>query len=79
MAVMEIPFSPPVSPDMFPVFAVALIALGLAATAGFFVYQMKAKNSQSHSIGIEIVLGFVASVLLGFGCLFLMLMFGLFV
>jgi hypothetical protein len=55
---------------------VALTLIGLVLTALFFVYQMQ---SGKRSLVIELVIGLVASVALGFGTLFMMLSFGLYI
>ena len=56
--------------------AIGLIILGLVIMAGYFVNQMKAG---SKNIVVELLIGALASGALGFGTLFLMLWFGLYV
>jgi uncharacterized membrane-anchored protein len=55
-----------------------LVSSGLAFTAGYFVYQMRAGGGKSQIV-IEMVLALIASFLLGFGSLFVMSSFGLYV
>jgi hypothetical protein len=45
--------------------------------AGYFVYQMRGAGKRN--IIIELLIGALSSVLLGFGTLFMMLSFGLYV
>ena len=45
--------------------------------AGFFVYQMR--GTEKSYLAIEIFIGAVSSILLGFGTLFMMSSFGLYV
>ena len=53
-----------------------LTAVGLAITGGYFVFQMRAG---SKNLFIELFLGTLASIFLGFGVLFLMLSFELYI
>jgi hypothetical protein len=53
------------------------VLAGFTGTAGFFVYQMRGKEKSY--LGVEILIGAVSSVLLGFGTLFMMSTFGLYV
>lgn len=69
-----LPYFPPVSPDSFLSLWIALITLGVAATGSFFVYE--AKPRKQRSIVTEFVLAAVAALLLGFGSMFLLLWFG---
>jgi hypothetical protein len=54
-----------------------LIVSGLAVTAIFFVYQMR--GLEKSYLAVEVMIGAVASILLGFGTLFMMCSFGLYV
>ena len=62
---------------MYPTLAVVLIIIGLILMSIFFVYQMR--PSSNKSIITELVAALLASIALGFGTLFLMLAFGLYV
>eukprot|EP01038_Epipyxis_sp_PR26KG_P010676 gene10676-14337_t len=73
---MEVPYSSPVPVSSYPSLSIMLLLAGLTSTAGYFVYQMK---SGSKNIVIELLIAAVSSVLLGFGTLFAMLSFGLYV
>ena len=53
-----------------------LIQVGLSFTAAYFVYQMK---SGGRNILIELLIAVLASFALGFGTLFIMLSFGLYI
>lgn len=70
-----IPFSP-VSPALYPSLGMTLTGVGLAITAGYFVFQMRAGNK---NLCVELSLGTAASIFLGFGVLFLMLSFDLYI
>jgi len=50
--------------------------MGFVATGGYFVYQMNEKNRK---LSTELMIALIASVALGFGTLFLMLSFDLYV
>lgn len=61
---MEVPYSPPVSADLFSQYAMTLLALGLLFMAIFFVYQMKAG---SKNVVVELLIGLLSSVFLSGG------------
>jgi hypothetical protein len=61
--------------EKYPTIGVGLSLAGLVLTAGYFVYQMKGKKS----LMLELLLAAIASIALGFGTLFLMLSFSLYV
>ena len=61
---------------MYPSLAVILLLAGFVATALFFVNQLRGKEKRG--LVIELSIGFIASTLLGFGVLFLMLSFGMY-
>jgi hypothetical protein len=65
-----------VPPSSYPFLAVVLLAVGLLFTAIYFMYQMKEGKK---NILFELLIGLGASGVLGFGTLFLMLSFGLYV
>jgi hypothetical protein len=73
---METPFSSPVSPGMYPTIGGTCVLSGFLLTSGYFVYQL---SSSKRSIAVELSLGAAASVALGFGSLFVLLSFGLWV
>lgn len=53
-----------------------LYQVGLSFTAAYFVYQMK---SGTRNIFVELLIAVLASFALGFGTLFIMLSFGLYI
>jgi hypothetical protein len=61
---------------LYPTYAAILSAAGLGCTALYFIVQMK---SGSRNVGLELLIGLVASIALGFGTFFTMLSFGLYV
>ncbi len=64
----------------YPTLGVVGVGSGLAMTAVYFIYQMRgASGSGKANIIIEFVLGAIASTLLGFGTLFVMATFDLYV
>jgi UDP-N-acetylmuramyl pentapeptide phosphotransferase/UDP-N-acetylglucosamine-1-phosphate transferase len=73
---MEVPYSSPVALSMYPTLGGMFILAGFISTAMFFVYQL---SSSKRSLAIELSLGGVSSVALGFGTLFVLLSFGLYV
>jgi len=73
---MEVPYSSPVALSMYPTLGGMLILAGFISTAMFFVYQL---SSAKRSLAVELSLGGVSSVALGFGTLFVLLSFGLYV
>ena len=74
---VQIPYSSPVATSSYPFLGTTLVASGLVVMAGYFVYQMR--GSGKRNIIIELLIGALSSVLLGFGTLFMMLSFGLYV
>ena len=52
---------------------------GFIAMAAFFVHQMQRKKAGTSGIVVEILLGLVASVLLGVGSFFGMMVFDLYI
>ncbi|XP_068653271.1 uncharacterized protein [Aristolochia californica] len=75
---MATAISSPVSVDWYPVHAFFLIALGLAVTAYFFIYEATSTR-KSRKLSTEISCALVASVFLGSGTLFLLLSAGVYV
>ena len=77
---LESPYKSPVSISLYPYLGTGLMLSGLACTAGFFVYQMHfSGKAKANVIFVELAIGLVASILLGFGTLFFMLSFGLYI
>ena len=72
------PYLPPVNPQLFLTLWITLLALGVAFTGWFFVYEVSV-NRTSRSIVKELALSVAASVLIGFGVIFLMLWAGVWV
>ena len=72
----QIPYSSPVSVDAYPTYAVTMTLAGLVATAFYFVFQIQGTK---RSTAVEMLIAILAAVLLGFGSLFTMLSFGLYV
>jgi Oligosaccharyltransferase subunit 5 len=70
-----LPFSPPVSPSLFPALAAVLLLVGFIVTALLAVRSPQAKAGMGGFI-TDILYSAVASVLLGFGGLFLFLWAG---
>jgi len=70
-----VPFFPLVSPTFFVILWVTLCAAGLVAMGTFFVYELSTPKSK-RDLFKEITLAAIASVLLGFGVLFLVLWAG---
>lgn len=74
---MQIPYSSPISTSSYPTLGSFLVLAGLTVMGGFFVYQMR--GTEKSYLAVEVLIGAVASVLLGFGTLFMMSTFGLYV
>lgn len=72
------PASTPVSMAMYPTLATVLLTSGVATTGAFFLYEVT-KTRHTRSIAQEAFLAAIASVLLGLGCLFLLLWTGVYV
>ena len=68
----------PVPPTLFLSLWIALLALGVAATGWFFVYSVSV-SSRRRSVVKESAIAAVASTLIGFGVIFLMLWAGVWV
>ena len=68
----------PVPTALYPTLATVLLTSGIASTGGFFLYEVT-KSRHSRSIKQEVVLAALSSVLLGLGCLFLLLWTGVYV
>jgi hypothetical protein len=75
---MEVPLSSPVAVAQYPFYSAANLLAGFAATALFFVYQMRS-GAANRSLAIELAIALVASAFLGCGALFTMLAFNLYV
>ncbi|CAI5470696.1 unnamed protein product [Closterium sp. Yama58-4] len=72
------PLTSPVPQSMYPLLAVALVTAGLIATGAFFVYEATVSKFSRYLVR-ELLLSAIASVLLGFGTLFLFLWTGVYV
>ncbi|GJP67469.1 hypothetical protein CLOP_g24289 [Closterium sp. NIES-67] len=72
------PLTSPVPQSLYPLLAVTLVTAGLIATGAFFVYEATVSKF-SRSLPRELLLSAIASVLLGFGTLFLFLWTGVYV
>ncbi|KAG9455612.1 hypothetical protein H6P81_000120 [Aristolochia fimbriata] len=75
---MATAISSPVAVEWYPVQAFFLIAVGLAVTAYFFIYEATSTR-KSRKLSTELSAALVASVFLGFGTLFLLLSSGVYV
>lgn len=75
---MEVPYSSPVSVGMYPTLGGGLMFVGFIFTALYFVYQLSS-TSNKRSLGLELSIGAISSAALGFGALFVLLSFGLYV
>nr|ACG40159.1 hypothetical protein [Zea mays] len=64
--------SSPVPVEWYPTLAVVMVSVGLMFTASFFIYEATS-SKRSRSLAKEITTAAVASVLLGFGSLFVLL------
>jgi hypothetical protein len=77
---MEVPLSSPVPVSLYPTYSVFSLLTGFVFTAAFFVYQMRGSSpGVTRYLAIEMLIALVASVFLGFGILFTMLSFDLYV
>lgn len=74
---MQIPYSSPVPVAMYPTYGLSLLFLGLLIMAGYFVYQMRGHGKRN--LVVELSIGALSSVALGFGTLFMMMCFGLYI
>ncbi|KAG3119181.1 hypothetical protein PI124_g3862 [Phytophthora idaei] len=66
---MEIPYASPVDPESYGFLTAALLLTGLVFMALFFTRAVTPKKNAL----VELVLAFIAALLLGFGSLFLFL------
>lgn len=71
------PYSSPIATSNYPFLGITFTGTGLALMGFYFVIQMR--ESAKQSVVLELLIGLVASVALGFGTLFMMLSFGLYV
>ena len=71
-------YSAPVPASLFLTLWIALLALGIAATGWFFVYEVSV-SSRRRSIVKETAIAGTASTLIGFGVILLMLWAGVWV
>jgi hypothetical protein len=72
----QVPYSSPISVSSYPILSVGLIGVGFLFMALFFIFQMKSGNK---NFPVEIVIAAISSGALGFGTLFAMLSFGLYI
>ncbi|XAR67162.1 hypothetical protein NMG60_11013622 [Bertholletia excelsa] len=78
MAVSGKPISSPVPEAWYPTLSAFMLVIGLMITASFFIYETTS-SKRSRSLAKELTTGAVASVFLGFGSLFLLLVCGVYV
>ncbi|XP_057537480.1 uncharacterized protein LOC130815137 [Amaranthus tricolor] len=78
MAPSAKPITSPVPQSLYPTLAFMLLVFGLIFTASFFIYETTSSR-KNRSLAKELVTGAIASVLLGFGSLFLLLSTGVYV
>ena len=72
----KIAYNAPIATNMYPLYGVTTLAIGLVLSGTFFVTQM---SSNTKNVQLELALGSAASVTLGISTLFIMLSFGLYV
>ncbi|XP_072965358.1 uncharacterized protein [Typha angustifolia] len=72
------PISSPVPVEWYPSLAVVMVSIGLLVTASFFIYEATS-SMRSRSLYKETGTAAVASIFLGFGSLFLLLVTGVYV
>ena len=77
MSLRKTPYSSPVAVSMYPTFGGVLMLVGFIFMAVYFIYQLNWGDKRS--IAVELSIGGVSSLALGFGALFVMLSFGLYV
>ena len=77
----QVPYSSPVDVKSYAFLGTVEVVAGLVFTAFYFIYQMRSGtgSSSSPNILIELLLGGIAATLLGFGTLFVMATFDLYV
>ena len=73
------PYRSPVEISKYPSLAIFFLLSGFIAMAAFFVHQMQRKKAGTSGIVVEILFGLVASVLLGVGSFFGMMVFDLYI
>ena len=78
---MEVPFSSPLSVALYPTYSSLSLLAGFVFTVLFFIYQMRGSSSGGvkRSLLVELSIALIASIFLGFGILFTMLSFDLYV
>ncbi|GFQ00113.1 transmembrane protein 258 [Phtheirospermum japonicum] len=72
------PNSSPVLEAWYPTLSVFMLAIGLIITGSFFIYEATSSR-ENCTLAKELSTGAVASVFLGFGSLFLLLSYGIYV
>lgn len=73
---LSVPYSSPISVALYPQYGMLSLGVGFSVTAGYFIYRMKSGNK---NLFLEALLIIIASIFLGFGTLFAMLSFELYV
>ncbi|KAG5273776.1 hypothetical protein AALO_G00155380 [Alosa alosa] len=66
-------YTSPVNPAVFPHLTVVLLAIGMFFTAWFFVYEVTS-TKYTRDVYKELLISLVASLFMGFGVLFLLLL-----
>ncbi|KTG44000.1 hypothetical protein cypCar_00003198 [Cyprinus carpio] len=66
-------YTSPVNPAVFPHLTVVLMAIGMFFTAWFFVYEVTS-TKYTRDLYKELLISLVASLFMGFGVLFLLLL-----
>ncbi|XP_003738032.1 transmembrane protein 258 [Galendromus occidentalis] len=71
-------YSSPISPVIYPHLSLVLLMVGLIFTGWFFVYEVAA-TKYTRQLYKELGIAILASLFLGFGFLFLLLLVGIWV
>ncbi|KAJ7567722.1 hypothetical protein O6H91_01G003800 [Diphasiastrum complanatum] len=78
MAEALIAIGSPVPESLYPTLAILLLSIGLFLTASFFIYEVTTSKF-SRNVVHELVAGWLSSLFLGLGALFLLLSTGVYV
>ena len=76
---MEVPYSSPIDISKYPIISVFFLVSGFVATCIFFVYQVHIKKAGASNLAVELAIGLIASIMLGIGSFFGVMVFDLFV
>ncbi len=76
-SLFQVAYSSPVSVASYPFLGVVLLLIGFVLMAVYFIYQMRGAGKRN--LFFELIIAAASSGALGFGTLFLMSSFGLFV